>query len=503
MTASTSAPAVRSPWKRFLWIGLTLFVLAAVFLLVFWPGIELQLAVNGLATTDQRVLGDLQRRLRESTDPTTDDRLARAVADSDRSFLLRERAAELLVLRNRLSRVEDLARSPDLMTRAVALKVLRVQGNFTRDYLPAPEYRVEETVRGWLADPRRESRRDAISLAMQINLPDLMEKVRDLLDRSKAEGAGRTDANYTLKAAVDAAVQYKDCASVPAVLNLAETDPDWEVRRTSIDAVVALAVGRRDVPALCPGSLPPDRIARFVTGLLDAPGEGEMPSHLRIKVLWMMDFHPEWVAPNAKRVWAALEGSGNGAERRAALAALVEGRDPQMTLAFPRYFHDRNFEVRSTAVDKAARVEGLAPESLWIGVLRDETRSYVAMQEAHAALKRVAGIAVGLPAGLTDPRTPVDVRERELNAFVQEQMQQGSSGGLDREKWTETWFRWLAARHGVEKKEDVDRAVAARKAFRAAMDKKDVGAARAALATVTDIPAPVFLYEQAWLATQP
>ncbi len=39
------------------------------------------------------------------------------------------------------------------------------------------------------------------------------------------------------------------------------------------------------------------------------------------------------------------------------------------------------------AVEKAAFVEGLAPESLWIGILRDEVQNFYAVQKAHEALK--------------------------------------------------------------------------------------------------------------------
>src|SRR5687767_7917694 len=152
------------------------------------------------------------------------------------------------------------------MTRAVALKVLSSHGNFAKDYLPAPEYRVEETVKGWLADPRLEARSEAIRLAIHIKLPGLLETVRPLLDRTRVEGAGRGDANYTLTAAVAAALQAKDCPSLPAILLLAEQDPELEVRRDAIAAVETLALGRQGVEPLCPGTLPPDRIGRFVAG---------------------------------------------------------------------------------------------------------------------------------------------------------------------------------------------------------------------------------------------
>lgn len=495
------------PGGRYVQVGLPLFLLAAgLFGWLVWPSLQERLAINGLATNDPKILGELRERLRSSDDPATDDRLADAAADGDKAFLLRERCAELLLRRNRLVRVEALARSDDLMTRAVALHVLvsdpHERGHFHRDYVAAPEYRVEETVRTWVKDTSREARHYAISLALFLSLPDTMEVIRPLLTRANAEGAGRGYASETLAAAVGAVVQFHDCASVEAVLALASGDPQWAVRGPSIDALEALCLGRSGEKPLCPDALPAARLATWFTGLLDEPAEPGFARSVRIKALDLLRTHAEYATPNLARIRAILDGTGNGAERRAALATLVAAKDAALLADFPRYVHDPNFEVRSTAVEVAGQVPGLAAESLWIGILRDETRSYWGVYQAHGFLKEKAGRWLGLPEILTSVRMAPEKRDKELERFLEEQLRQGTSMGVDREAWTTAWYRWFAEKQGLEGAA-IDQVVAARKAFRAAMDRSDVAAAKQALGSVPDAPAPLFVYEQAWLATRP
>jgi hypothetical protein len=495
--------ASRGAWKRYVWIGAALLAAVGVALFFLLPTARIKYWIGDLGTTSQKQLEESRARLRASTHAETDEILAAAVADGDRPFLVRERAAELLLLRNRLGMVETLGRSNDLMTRAVALRILSKSGrdHFQRDYLPDPSYRVEETVRAWLSDPKLEARSDAISLAIFVSLPDAMEHVRPLLDRKRVEGGAKSDATATLQAAVSAAVQYKDCASLPAIAVLADGDMDWEVRRASLEALEALATGLEGVEPPCPAALPADRVTAIIARTLDGAGEPNFVRNLRMKGLLLIGRHPEWLTPNSKRVWEILDGGDSGAVRREALSALVTGKDPGIAAVFPRYLHDRNHEVRSTAVKLATQVEGLAPESLWIGILRDESQNFVAIWEAHAALKRAAGTAIGLPPTLLALRGKPNEQNKEIERFVREQMQQGSSMGKDREAWAEEWFRWYAGKLGLEG-EALEKAVAARKKFREAMNRSQVDDARTALAEVPDAPLPLFVYEQAWLATR-
>jgi hypothetical protein len=497
-----SAPP-RGSWKRYVWIGIGL--LAAVGVAVFFllPTARIRWWIGELGTDSPKQLEANRAQLRGSTHPKTDDILAEAVADSERPFQVRERAAELLLLRSRLGMVENLGRTGDLMTRAVVLRILSKTGpdRFLRDYFPDPSYRVVETVRGWLADPKLEGRSDAVSLAIFVALPDAMQHVRPLLSRSQVESSGKNDANLTLTAAVKAAVQYKDCDSVPAIATLADGDMEWDVRRVALEAMESLVVGLQGAEPACPKALPADRVVAIVSRLLDGAGPADFARNLRMKGLLLIERHPEWLAANAKRVWEILDGNDNGAVRREALAALVSSKDPGMPAVFPRYLHDRAHEVRSTAVQVAANVEGLAPESLWIGILRDEMNNTTAVWEAHAALKRAAGAYIGLPEALHRLRGKPNEQNKELERFIQELMQQGSSMGMERGVWAESWFRWYADKLGLQG-EALERAVAARKKFRQAMDRSDAAAATAALNEVRDAPLPLFLYEQAWLATR-
>jgi hypothetical protein len=499
----TPAPAPSGAWKRYVWIGVGLLAVVGVAVFFLLPTARIDYWIGDLGTTNQKQLEAGRARLRESTHPKTDDLLAEAVADGGRPFLVRERSAELLLLRNRLVTVENLARTGDLMTRAVALRTLSKAGrdHFLRDYVPDPSYQVETTVRAWLADSKLEARSDAVSLAIFIGLKDAMEHVRPLLDRARVEGAGKSDANATLQAAVNAAVQYKDCASLPAIAVLADGDMEWEVRRAALEAMVSLAVGVPGSEPPCPTGLPEGRVPTIITRLLDGAGNPKFARNLRMKGLILIEHHPVWLPANAKRVWEILDGDDDGAVRREALAALVSGKDPGIAAVFPRYLHDRAHEVRSTAVQAAPQVEGVAPESLWIGILRDEMNNFVAVWEAHASLKRAAGAYLGLPEALTAMRNRATEQNKEIERFVQELMQRGTSMGKDREAWAETWFRWYAERLGLTG-ESQERAVAARKKFRQAMNRDDAAAAKAALAEVPDAPLPLFLYEQAWLATR-
>lgn len=497
-----SVPArPRGSWSRYLWIGLALLVAVGVGVFFLLPTARIDFWIGDLGTSNAKQLEASRAELRKSDHPKTDELLAAAVADGGRSYLTRERAADLLLVRNRLGLVENLARHDDLMTRAVALRILSKRGkdHFLRDYLADPAYRVQETVGAWLADPKLESRSDAVSLAIFIALPDAMAKIRPLLDRAQVEKSGKADATETLKAAVDAAVEFQDCASVPAIASLADRDMDWEVRRSALEALETLVVGRLGSVPPCPTAEGADKVPEIVKRTLDGSGEPDFTRNLRMKGLILIGRHPEWLPANAKRVWEVLRGGENGAVRREALSTLVKGKDPGIAAEFPRYFHDRNHEVRSTAVQVAKEVPDLAPESLWIGILRNEPQNFVAVWEAHAGLKRAAGKELGLPAVIEALRTKPADQTKEIERFVQELMRQGSSMGMDRETWAEAWFRWYAEKLGLSK-EGIEKAVEARKKFQKAVDRTDVAQARAALAEVPDAPAPLFLYENAWLA---
>ncbi len=498
-----SLPPPSTSWRRFLLVGLTLLALAGLGILLFWDTFKGLHAINGLSSRDPGTQRDMRNALRASTDPKTDDRLLDALADGDRSFDVRRTCADLLLERNRLTAVEGLARKGDLMTRAVILTRLSTENFFKNEVLPNPEFQVEATVRAWLADSSLERRSEAIRLALALELPGAMEHIRPLLNRAAAEGAGREDANLVLIGAAEAVARFKDCGSAEQVALLADKDPDIHVRLRTLEVLERLVVGVLGTEPLCPGAVSDERMAAIVARTLDAEGDADFTRNMRMKGLGMLERHPAWLPPLAARARAVLDGPGNGAERRAALSALVVGRDAAIGPDLPRYFHDRDFEVRSTAVQVADQVPGLAAGSLWIGVLRDEAdaRAREALRQAHLRLKLAAGSYVGLPEGLAAIGHQPAKQEVAIHEFLDEQLRTGTASGLAREAWAESWFRWFAGTQHLEGAA-LEQAVAARKAFRAAMNRDDVAAARAALEGAPVGDGAVFLYEQGWLAAR-
>lgn|GEM_PF-4562657 len=498
-----AAPDPRTPWRRFLWVGLALLALVGLGMLLFWNTFKGLHSINGLSSRDPATQREMRAALRTSTDPKTDERLLDALADGDRSFDVRMACADLLLERNRLTAVEGLARRGDLMTRAVILTRLSRESFFKNEVLPDPAFQVEATVRAWLADATLEHRSDAIRLALALELPGAMEHIRPLLSRVAAEGAGREDANMVLIGAAEAVARFKDCGSAEQVALLADTDPDIHVRLRTLEVLERLTVGVMGSEPVCPGALSEARMAAIVARTLDAKGDADFTRNMRIKGLGMLERHPAWLPPLAARVRALLEGDGNGAERRAALSALVVGRDASIGAELPRFIHDRDYEVRSTAVQVADQVPDLVAGGLWVGILRDESdpRAREALRQAHLRLKLAAGSYVILPESLKAISHEPAKQEIAVNEFLDEQLRTGQALGLSREAWAEAWFRWFAGTQHVEGAA-LEQALIARKAFRAAMSRDDLPAARAALEGAPVGDGSVFLYEQGWLAAK-
>jgi hypothetical protein len=501
--AAAAAPA----WRRFLWIGLALVALAAAAVLLFGGGWKTKHLIHQLSSRSERTKDDARKALRESTDPGTDDLLLDTVADDGTPFDTRLAAASLLIDRNRLVAVEDLARSGSLMTRAVILKRFLHEKHFHNSVVPDPTFRVAATAREWLGNPKLEARHYAIQLALELKLDGVMETIRPLLSRVAAEGAGREQANLTLVAALDAVGRHGDCPSLEAVARLASEDPDLSVRLAALQALQTLAFpgaqGPSQAPA-CPGGLSEERLLAIVRSAIDPQGTPEFVRAVRIKALGMVPNKPTLLPPLAARIREILDGTGNGAERRAALMALGLGGDAALAAALPRYMHDRDFEVRSDATQLAESMPGQPKGSLWIGILRDEaeTRAQFTMRNAHEGLRRMAGVYLGLPKELDALSSTPQEQRRRLQGFLEDMVRSGAVGTLTREAWVETWFRWFAERHGAGG-EALEAAVKARAALRDAMQKGDVAAFRAALDAAPQGDAELWAYERGWLAARP
>jgi hypothetical protein len=504
-TAPDAAPPAsrRSPASRFLVFGIPLFLAAGAFYLFAWPGFETSWAIDGLGSTHAETKQDARQRLKDRADAATDEALLDAVGDADRPFRVRIECVGLLLEKNRLTAIEALARSGDRPTRSVIYAELVRHSFFRNEILPDPTYRVADTVREWLADSSSEGRDLAISLAQELEIPDVMQHIRPLLVRSAAEGAGRRFATETLTAAISAVLRYGDCESVPQVVALAEADPDMHVRMRAWDALEPLVLGYPSHPAVCPGALPPERVGEVLGKMLESGGDGPNAHVPRMRAAILISRHPEHMAAFGARIRAMLDGRGKPAERREALAALVAAKDAAIGPDLPRFAHDRDFEVRHAVAEWAGRLEGLAAPSLWIGLLRDETASWDAVRLAHLNLKLQAGRFVGLPDSITKLVGEPDKQDVAIHDFLQLMVRNGSFEGLSRDAWAEAWFRWYAESQGLAG-ETLEQAVAVRKAFRAAMDRGDAPAAKKALegAPTGEGSGRLWLYEEGWLASR-
>ncbi|MFM8979382.1 MAG: hypothetical protein ACKOSS_02815 [Planctomycetia bacterium] len=505
---SENAAPVPTPepaaWRRFLLVGAALLLVAGSVVLLFLDTFKLRHLVNQLSSRDLRAQADAREQLRRSTDPEADEVLSAAVADGTHRFGARVACADLLMERNRLVMLEKLGRTGDLTTRAVVLARLSREDFFAPQVVPDPTFQVEATVRAWLADARMERRHEALRMAVQMDLPGLLPLVRPLLERAAAEGAGREDAEMLLVAAADAVARKADCESVPKVLALAASDPALQVRLRTLEALERLTVGVAGNPPSCPGSLEDARWVELLAATLDAQGgDADFERNMRIKVLGMLERHPQWLPPLAARVRAVLDGPGRGAERRAALSALVLGKDAAIANEMGRLFHDRDFEVRSTAAQVADQVAGLPAPALWLGLVAREsdTRAKEAMRQAYLRLQKAAGEHVGLPQALLDKRGRPAEQDRAVREFLEQMLEQGQAQGLLRDAWATAWFRWLAGQQGLTGA-DVEAAVAARAAAQGAMERRDAAAVKAAVEGAPQGQGGLWAYERGWLAAR-
>jgi hypothetical protein len=273
------------------------------------------------------------------------------------------------------------------------------------------------------------------------------------------------------------------------------------VRMRAWDALEPLVLGFPSSPPVCAGALSPERVGELLGRMLDSGGEAADAHVPRMRAAILISRHPEHMSAFGARLRALLDGRGKPAERREALAALVAAKDPSIGPDLPRFAHDRDFEVRHAVAEWAGRLDGLAAPSLWIGLLRDETASWDAVRLAHLNLKLAAGRFVGLPESISklDPSK----QDLALHDFLQLMVRNGAFDELTRDAWSEAWFRWHAESQGLVG-EALERALAARKAFRAAMDRGDVPAAKQALegAPLGEGSGRLWLYEEGWLASR-
>jgi hypothetical protein len=497
---STRADAAAAPrsWRRWLLFGVPALVVVAGVLVWHWPSWQLQRAISDLNSDNPQTRESAEKHLRSSGHPDVNDVLLVAVEDRGNTFDLRRRCATILKQRNRLSLLDGALRQGDVTTRAVILAVLFREEYFRKTYLEDASFRVRETLLEWLRRDGDEERGVALQIAIAFRVPGTEALLAPLLRRSETLARNPGAVQEILIAAGEAVVQFRACDAAPLVLDLAASDPDDAVRVRSMDAVERLFLGP---PPVCPDAVPAARVKEVVLAALDAPGDEPLQRSLRMKAMLVLRRQSDWVREIRDRLVAVLESRASGAERRQALEALVTAKDPALLEAMPRWFHDRDADVRSSAVLMAPTVEQPRLEGCLVGIVRDEPESAAALEVALRGLARSAGQWLGMPDEIVHSR---DARAKEdaFKKFVDELFRRGESRGVTRDGLATTWFRWWAGTLLKLTPEQVEKAVEVRAAFQRAMEAGDVAAGRVALeAFGTTVPG-LFAYEQGWLASR-
>ncbi len=499
------AEASSSTNLRLLAAGGGVLALIAAALFLFWPDIQLSLTVNKLHSDDPKVRKAAREELAESETPDLDEKLDSILHDADKAFNVRTQIGSVLIKRGRMAYVERALASDDLDVRRVALAVLHAHQHvipaggdvwFQRDVAENPAYRVQDTLLAWLGRDGDLSRFNAVRIASELGLEESVPLLRKLVVPAH-EGTLSRPERGIVSAAANALVGFKDCESIPTLLDVAKSSGDERVR-LRMAQVVYQAVSAPN--AICKDAVPEEEVKAMVTAGLDGAPEVKQGS------LLLLSQRPEWARESTDRLLSILddEEGDNPYVRRAALGALAAAGDEAFGRRLPRYFHAADFNIRSQAVSASRAYAGKPGfedffEGCWIGVLRDETESSLAFDSALGGLRDRAGTVVGLPAAVLGQ--PKGRRERGIE-FREEIYEKGESYGLDRLAWVDTWFDWWASQTGLESKEERAAALAARRAFWDAARAGDAESARKALDGVPAGDGPLFTYEQGWLAAR-
>jgi hypothetical protein len=486
-----SGKPASSPLKRYLKIGLPILVLGAIAFYFLFPRIELTIAINGLHALDPRARGANAEKLK--TYPDRDlvvDMLVDAVQDDDRSFEVRLICARMLIDPfERISRLDALLKSGDLSTRAAVLKALSLKPYFQRTYVDDPGYPVRETVAEWLAREGDLTRFHAIQMAVKLDMREQLPAIRTMLNRSGSAAVHAQEERDVIIAAAGAMRHFGVCDAVPDILSVARSDPDPLVRLRFMQVADDMSF-RNDREVPCPGAAAEEVMASVVQDALS-----DSDHAVRMGAALILARRPDWSAAVLPRVREILDGDFSGAERRHALEVLVSSQDPADQERIPLYFHDRDTSVRSTAAAQVALLPELRLEGCLIGLIGAETESDQLFIDAVGVLRRIAKKWVGLPTawGLKAVQDPAGFKGDLRTLFTR-----GQVGEVTREGLTEAWFEWWCDQLQLEAAQK-DTAIAARKAFWAAMASRDTQAAAAALEALDfDVPG-LFSYERAWL----
>jgi len=476
---------------RYVWIGVPLVVLVAVFFLLFWPQIQITIAINGLHAHDP-----VQRRANADFLKDHDDKdlvigmLLDAVQDDGRSFDVRMICARLLLDHfDRVGKLDQLLRTGSLSTRAAVLKTLSVKAYFMTTYAEDPSYRVRETVTEWLKVPGDVTRVYAIQMAVKLKMQERLPEIRPLLTRSGAKNVHAREERDLMIAAAGALKHFGVCDAVPEILRMAATDPDPLVRLRFMQFADEMAF-RTDRPVPCEDAAPEDAMSTLARKALD-----DEDHRVRMGALLILARMPTWARPALPRVREILNGDATGAERRHALDVLAAVGDPQDLDGLATYFHDVDPSVRATAAALVHRFPDLRLEGCLIGLVGAETENERLFIDVLNGLRKAAKKRVGFPPAwaLTAAREP-----GTFKGYLRELFIHGKVGEVTRDGVTAAWFEWWCG-HLELTAEQTKEAVAVRTGFWEALDRRDTKAAAAALAKLSfDVPG-LFTYEKAWL----
>jgi hypothetical protein len=486
--AAADRPQRRFP-RPFLF-ALAFLVLAGVAFVFLWPEIRVRAWIGAL---DDDPHGKNLTALVQSTEERTDDLLVDAVHDEDRSFRTRHLAAVALVRRQRLLPLERAVADESVGTRAVVLAALASQ-RYLRHYVRENAARADEAIAWLLASKDPHAVERGLQLVRELALESHAPRVRAILESRRA-GPDPSATAEALAQAGEAAVTFRDCAAIEAMLGHAESSESLSLRRRMLQQVHRATRGP-DAP--CAAAVPEERIRAAAVALL-----GHDAKEARMTALIVLTHEPEWTRASAADVRGVLASSAPAEVRRYALTALLAADDETTTASLARWLHDDEEELRAQAVRSiAAEVRDGVGDRLGclVGVVRNETRSFVAFEDAVRALRGAAGEWVGLPQPLAARATSPEFRD-VLRALFESGEHRSGGRTLDRDAWSDAWFAWLAERTGVEK-DRIPAALEARAAFYAAMRDDDVVAARAALPPEGDHPPGLFCWERAWLAAK-
>ncbi len=476
-------------------------VIATALVIIFLPRIRIATAINGLSALSNEAFQSHRRFLMEHEDRVlVDELLLEAISDDGKAFRVRREACAMILQRVGIDpHLSRLLRQGSLGARAVVTTVLaesREVKNFNY-FADDPSFRIHETVRGWLERRGDATRWHAIQLARRLQMQDSLPLVLAILDEPTQSALHPND-RYQLVVAAAAAIEtFGACSEMERVLKMAEADEDLAVRRACLEIAVRTAFIQGGP---CPGSLDSARVSAALASALASGTHELMQQGLLLisrvpalgrgqeeNIRTLLDRNP-MADPGKREV-----------QRRHALEALSALGDSQVVSRIAVYAHDPMPSVRSSALEASTHVSEPAMTSMYVGLLQNETESDVIFHNVLRALREASG---GQWIGMTDAmkykasQDPTGFRKTLTDVF-----RNGEAEGLVRQHMVERWWRWHAQKQGLSEAE-IDRAYGTHQAFWEAAARRDVEAARAALAAYGPADAALFLYEEAWLKSR-